>query len=118
MEKQAIKGPTYKKPEPVPEAETPVVEPQNEPTPEEQPEPVDNSEKPDAPVDEETFYALPPKQAYQAYMDMKSKFDALASEGDQNMEAAVAALRTELEGKHATDMAGIKEAIKEAIYGV
>jgi hypothetical protein len=68
------------------------------------------------PIDAETFYALPPKDAYQAYLDQKTAKEQLQSEVDTKVSEAIEALRTELEGKHSEEIEAIKKALKEAIY--
>lgn len=118
--KQVIGGPMKKEPEEVispvadepssEKVETPVEEP-SENTPE-----APEEEKNDPPIDAEEFFALPPKQAYQAYIEQKSAKEALQAEVDKKMQDALDTLRTELETKHQTDMQSVKDAIRQAIY--
>lgn len=70
------------------------------------PEPQADTEKADLPMNEEEFMALPPKQAFQAYMELKTGVD-------KRVQDALDALTA----KHETDIATIKASINEALYG-
>lgn len=90
-------------PEPVVEAPQPVDTPADAPvTP---PEPA-GEPMGDLPMNEEEFLALPPKQAFKAYMDIKTNTDKIVNDALDKAKA-----------QHSTDIEEIKNAINEALYG-
>lgn len=103
-----IKGPINQPPVPATAPET-TATPQPADTPVEAPvtppEPA-GEQMGDLPMNEEEFLALPPKQAFKAYMDIKTNTDKIVNDALDKAKA-----------QHSTDIEEIKNAINEALYG-